>query len=113
MPHMAMLLQFCAYALRAKWMLGRAGDQSGRAKSHRSQFYEDVWREAAGELGATFEVLGNEIFAISRSGASTRVHNNYTTLDDPITLRVALENLLCTRFFARTACQLPIMLSFR
>jgi glutathione synthase/RimK-type ligase-like ATP-grasp enzyme len=91
---MSKLLQLCAYALRAKWMLGRAGDQSGQAKSHRSQFYEAVWREAAGELGATFEVLGNGIFKITCGGVSTRVHNNYTTLDDPVTLRVALDKTL-------------------
>ncbi len=91
---MARMLQVCAYALRAKSMLGRAGDQSRQAKSHRSQFYQDVWREAAGELGATFEVLDKELFKISRCGVSTRVHNNYTTLDDPVTLRVALDKAL-------------------
>jgi D-alanine-D-alanine ligase-like ATP-grasp enzyme len=94
LPYLSKLLQLCAYALRAKWMFGRAGDQSRKAKSHRSQFYEDVWREAADELGATFEVSGREIFKISYGGISTRVHNNYTTLDDPITLRVALDKPL-------------------
>jgi glutathione synthase/RimK-type ligase-like ATP-grasp enzyme len=91
---MSSLLQFCAYALRAKWMLGRAGYQSGQARSHRSQFYQDVWCEAAGELGAKFEVLGKGIFKISCGGVSTRVHNNYTALDDPVTLRVALDKPL-------------------
>jgi cyanophycin synthetase len=91
---MSTFLQFCGYAWRAKSMLGKAGDQSGQAKSHRSQFYEDVWREAASELGATFEVLDKELFKISRSGVSTRVHNNYTTLDDPVTLYVALDKPL-------------------
>lgn len=91
---MSKLFQLCAYALRAKWMLGRAGDQSRKARSHRAQFYEDVWREAARELGATFEVLGNEICRISGTGASTRVYNNDTALDDPVTLRVALDKPL-------------------
>jgi D-alanine-D-alanine ligase-like ATP-grasp enzyme len=91
---MSRLLQLSAYALRAKWMLGRARDQSGQAKSHRAQFYEDVWREAAGELGATFEVLDKGLFKISRCGVSTRVHDNCTTLDDPVTLHVALDKPL-------------------
>jgi hypothetical protein len=91
---MSRLLQFCGYALRAKWKLGGAGNQSGQAKRYRSQFYADVWREAAGELGATFEVLDKELFKISRNGVSTRVHNNYTTLDDPVTLYVSLDKPL-------------------
>jgi glutathione synthase/RimK-type ligase-like ATP-grasp enzyme len=94
LPLVSKLLRLCGYGLRAKSMLGRAGDQSDQAKSHRSQFYEDVWREAAGELGATFEVLDKELFEISRNGVSTRVRNNYTTLDDPVTLYVALDKPL-------------------
>ena len=91
---MPRLLQLSAYALRAKWMLGRAREQSVQAKRHRAQFYEDVWRDAAGELGATFEVLDKELFKISCGGVSTRVHNNYTALDDPVTLRIALDKPL-------------------
>lgn len=75
-------------------MLGRAGNQSSRARRHRAQFYEDIWHEAADELGATFEVLDTELFKISCGGVSTRVHKNYTTLDDPVTLRVSLDKPL-------------------
>ena len=94
MPHISRLLQLCGFALRAKSMLGSAGSQLFQARSHRSQFYEDVWREAAGELGATFEVLDKELFKISRDGVSTRVHNNFTTLDDPVTLYLSLDKPL-------------------
>ncbi|HEX4642848.1 MAG TPA: hypothetical protein VH161_05250 [Candidatus Acidoferrales bacterium] len=90
----AKFLQFWAYALRAKSMLGTAGDQSRQAKRHRSQFYQDVWSEAANELGAAIEALDADIFKISRAGASTKVHNNDTGLDDPVTLRVALNKPL-------------------
>ncbi len=90
----SMFLQICGNALRAKSMLGTAGHQAGLAKSHRSQFYEDVWREAAGELGATFEVLGKGVLKISEGRVSTRVRENYTTLDDPVTLLVSLDKPL-------------------
>lgn len=90
----AKFLQLAAYALRAKSMLGKAGDQSRQAKRHRAQFYKDVWSEAAVELGATVEALDADIFKISRGGASTKVHTNYTGLDDPVTLRVALDKPL-------------------
>lgn len=88
------LLQFYGYAIRGKRLLGRARAQSLQVKVHRSRFYEDVWREAADEVGAEFEVLSGGILRISRDGAGIRVHTNCTPLDDPITLRVALNKPL-------------------
>lgn len=88
------LLQICGYAVRAKRMLGKAAEQSRQAKRYRSQFYEDVWRDAANELGGVCEELGGKIFKISCDGGSTRVHTNCTPLDDPITLRIALDKSL-------------------
>ena len=85
------LLQFCAYASRARAL---TGFQLWKAKRHRSQFYEDVWREAATELDATFQVLAKGYFRISRGDASTRMRNNLTMLDDPATYRVALDKPL-------------------
>ncbi len=90
----ARFLQLYGYAIRAKRLLGHARAQSLQVKIHRSRFYEDVWREAAGELGAEFEVLGGGILKISSDGASIRVHTNCTPLDDPVTLQVALNKPL-------------------
>ena len=88
-PQISLPLQIYAYALRAIRLLGRMGAQSREAKRHRSQFYEDVWREAAGELGATVELLSKGILEISRGGVNTRVHQNYTPLDGPDTVRIS------------------------
>ncbi len=81
-PQISRLLQIYAYGLRAKQLLGRTGAQWYKAKRHRSQFFEDVWRQAADELGATVEVL-SEGLKISRGGVNTRVSQNYTPLDGP------------------------------
>lgn len=86
---MSPLLQIYAYALRAIRMPGRMGAQSREAKRHRSQFYEDVWREAAGELGATVKLLSKETLEISCGGVNTRVHQYYTPLDGPDTVRIS------------------------
>ncbi len=94
MRYIPRLLELWGYSVRARRILGRAGRQRLQARRHLSQFYEDVWREGAGELGATFEELEEGIFKISRDGTSTRVHKNYTPLDDPVTLRIALDKLL-------------------
>lgn len=94
MRSISRLLEMWGYAVRAKRLLGGAGDQRVQAKSHLADFYVDVWREAATELGAEFEELAGGTFKISRDGISTRVYNNYTPLDDPVTLRVALDKVL-------------------
>jgi hypothetical protein len=73
---MAQFLQRWSNALCVKSMMSRVGSQSDRAKSHLAQFHEDVWREATGELGATFEMLGGGIFKISIDNASTLVDAN-------------------------------------
>ncbi|HET7101397.1 MAG TPA: cyanophycin synthetase [Terriglobia bacterium] len=88
------LLQFYGYAIRAKRLLGKTRAQSLLVETHRLRFYEDVWREAAVNLGAQFEVLGGGILKISGDGASVRVHTNCTPLDDPVTLQVALNKIL-------------------
>lgn len=94
MGHISRLLELWGYSVRARRILGRAGNQRLQARSHLSQFYQDVWREAADELGATFEELEEGIFKITSDGTSTRVHKNYTPLDDPVTLRIAFDKLL-------------------
>jgi D-alanine-D-alanine ligase-like ATP-grasp enzyme len=94
MRYISRFLELWGYAMRGKSILGRAGKQRLQGRSHRSQFYEDTWREAAGELGATFEELGGRIFKISLNGASARVYDNYTPLDDPVTLQITLDKSL-------------------
>ena len=104
-PPIPSFLQIYAYALRAKGMMGKTREEAREAKSHRAKFYEDVWREAAGELGATVEMLSNGILEIRRGGVSTKVHNNFTPLDDPVTLQVSLNKPLVHRILRRH--QLP------
>ena len=94
MLYISRFLELWGYALRLKPMLGRAGHQRSKAKRCRSQFYEDVWREAAGELGAVVEGLGQGIFKIGCDSVSIRVHNNFTPLDDPVTVGVTLDKPL-------------------
>lgn len=92
--YLSRLLELWGYAMRGRRILGKAGKQRLQARGYRSQFYRDVWREAAGELGAEFKELGGGILNISLDGVSTRVYNNYTPLDDPVTLDIALDKLL-------------------
>lgn len=85
---MSTLFQILAYALRAKTVVGkRLSSRVRSAAQRRSRFYKDVWSEAAGVLGATCELLDNDVCRLRRNGASTQVRNNFTSLDDPDTFR--------------------------
>ncbi|WDI41788.1 hypothetical protein [Bremerella sp. P1] len=55
----------------------------------RDEFYSHAWEQAAAQVGASLEHLGGGLFEFHRKGESTRVFKNYTTLDDPVTLRLA------------------------
>jgi cyanophycin synthetase len=58
----------------------------------RNAVYAAIWREAADRLGAEVRELGSGFLEIGRPGApSTRVWQQTVTLDDPVTLRLALD----------------------
>jgi D-alanine-D-alanine ligase-like ATP-grasp enzyme len=77
------------------------------ALKHRSYFYTELWREAASRLGATIEVLGNEILEIRFGQDSTRVQQNTTALDRAITVEVAKNKPLVHRLLAKRQLRTP------
>lgn len=100
------LLQLCGYASRASTLLGPGRRQQVAAKRSRARFYEQVWKEAADEIGATFEALGSDLYEIRRNGRSVRCWQNWTPLDDPVTLRFAGNKPLLHKTLA--ARHLPV-----
>src|SRR3712207_4743881 len=68
-----------------------------RSGRHHTAFYERVWREAAEELGGTWERLAPGIAEITVDGARTRVDGNVSEIDGPVTLAVAHDKLLTHR----------------
>src|SRR5438270_1515649 len=77
------------------------------ALKHRSYFYTELWREAASRLGATIEVLGNEILEIRLGQGCTRVQQNSTALDRAITVEVAKNKPLVHRLLAKRQLRTP------
>lgn len=59
-------------------------------RKHRA-FYAQAWEEAAAELGATCESLGAGILEIQLNGVRTRVVENTTEIDGPVTLAVLID----------------------
>src|SRR5688572_862541 len=60
-------------------------------------FYQRTWREAAAELGGTFRSLGSGMGEIELDGMRTRVMENVTEIDDPVTLAVMHDKPLTHR----------------
>lgn len=84
-----MLLKILAHIARARMLFAKANQDTRTASRERSKFYEQIWREAADAIGATVEACDDEILQITRGELRTNVFRNYTSLDDPVTLRLA------------------------
>jgi cyanophycin synthetase len=77
------------------------------ALEHRSHFYAELWRDAASQLGASIEVLGNEILEIRLGQEWTRVQQNTTALEREITVAVARNKPLVHRLLAKRQLRTP------
>jgi len=82
-------LKFQGWAYRARTAMGRRFGQGKRVEQERSDFYETTWRRAADQHQATVVDRGAGLLEIAGEQGATRVHRNYTPLDDPVTLRLA------------------------
>jgi len=120
LSEMLMTLRFCrtfmlkllSVAARARnWYRGRQSDNC-RAEEYRAGFYAEAWRDAAARLGASVELLGNDILEIRSGRAYTRVRQNTTAIDDPVTLAVAGNKSLVYRLLANRGLRVPNHLAF-
>jgi D-alanine-D-alanine ligase-like ATP-grasp enzyme len=84
------LLRFLSLGYMSKAVLRRLRAGVKEAKNNRERFYDQVWRSATEELGATVSVPCNGVLEFEcDNDTKVRVRSNYTTLDDPVTLFVA------------------------
>jgi D-alanine-D-alanine ligase-like ATP-grasp enzyme len=77
------------------------------AGRHLAGFYERAWREAAKRLGGTYEPLGAAVGAIVIGDCRLKVVENYTSIDDPVTLAVASSKPLTYRILAEHHLKTP------
>jgi D-aspartate ligase len=85
---------------------------SGLGEQVRHDAYERIWREAADAAEARIEGLGPCLFELSRDGVSTRVFEQMVNLDDPVTLKVALDKALVHRLMAAAGLAIPDHVEF-
>jgi glutathione synthase/RimK-type ligase-like ATP-grasp enzyme len=101
------LVKVLYYLRRVRGVLPSRNRASHWADLGRAGFYEGLWEKTAAEVGADFESLGGGICRISRGGLSTRVLQNCTAIDDPVTHAVALDKPLVYRLLAREGLPIP------
>ena len=63
----------------------------------RIRCYDQLWRTAAANVGATFEDLGYGVARIARHGRETFVSGSRVMLDGPVTLKIAGNKPLVSR----------------
>jgi cyanophycin synthetase len=95
-----------AVALARYWYRRRLSD-SRRADEQRSNFYAEVWRDAAASLGASVEELDKDVLEIRLGRACTRARQTTTAIDDPVTLSVAANKPLVCRLLAKRGLRTP------
>lgn len=92
--------------LRDARRLGALGDDA------RNAVYRRIWAEAARALGADLHDLGGGFYLLERDGRATRVYQQVTALDDPVTLRLALDKPVVHRLLTEAGVPVPAYLEF-
>jgi hypothetical protein len=73
----------------------------------RDAVYAAIWREAAEANGAAVRDLGSGFLEIGRGAARTKVYQQIVSLDDPVTLRLALDKPVVHGLLREAAVPVP------
>ena len=73
----------------------------------RNAVYTAIWRDAAEKVGADVHELGSGFLEVSRGGPSARVWQQVVPLDDPVTLRLALDKPVVHDLLAKASVPVP------
>jgi cyanophycin synthetase len=85
----------------------RGGDPGEFPPAVRNAVYAEIWRDAAGKVGAQVRDLGSGFLEVSRGGASLKVWQQVNPLDDPVTLRLALDKPVVHRLLSEANVPVP------
>jgi len=96
-----------ARMLGLRGSLERLRDDRAFTAPARSLAYEQIWRDAADELAAELTPLGKGFLEFRRADRRARVWDHVTPLDDPVTLRLALDKALVHRLLTEASLPVP------
>ena len=107
-------MDLVAGALRAAALQGKVVNKlyvrtaaKRRVDRRRSAFYEQLWSDAAAELGGSVRPLRPPLLEIACGGVLLRVRDNVTSLDDPVTVAIADDKPLVYRLLADQGIPVP------
>lgn len=69
--------------------------------------YLRIWTDAASAVGASVERLGHGFLELRRGSSATRVWRQYTELDGPVALRLALDRRIVSSLLAERGIPVP------
>ena len=93
------------YRLRRRWRRSTTGERE--ISRLRTVFYRSVWEEAAAAVGGSVQPLQGSLLEVRCPGVRLLVQKNVTSLDDPITVAMAMDKPLVSRLLARRGIPVP------
>ncbi len=106
--------QIARLAYRSQFYLDVPGlVQLLKFKQMRQRYYQDLWQQTAGSIGAEYADEGFGLARISKGPLSTFVKQGTVMLDDQLTLDVAGNKLLVYRLMAELGYPVPRNCHFR
>lgn len=102
-----LLLRFLYAVAMGKAFLRYRNPRRRASGRHQDAFYRRTWREAAERLGGSYTPLDATIGQIEVDGRSTRVFDNVSAIDDPVTLAVLHDKPLTHRLLQQEGLPVP------
>lgn len=90
----------------------QAGMARRRLRGVRSEFYRNLWRDAAAAVGASVQERPNGLLQISSAGQATFVSQSDLMLDSELMLRMMANKALTYEFMTGHGVRLPAHLKF-
>jgi D-alanine-D-alanine ligase-like ATP-grasp enzyme len=82
-------------------------DRDTRLSRSQTATYVRIWRDAAAEVGADLEELGDGFLRLFRAGRQTVVWRHLVMFDHPATTALALDKSIVHRLLSREGLQVP------
>ena len=92
---------------RGAWRLRGQNARLAELRSWRRVVYRRIWAEAAAEVGAELEELGDGFLELRARGRRTRVREELVALDDPVAIELSFDKSLVHRLLAREGLRVP------
>jgi cyanophycin synthetase len=73
----------------------------------RNAVYAAIWRDAAAKVGADLRELGSGFLEVSRGGPAAKLWQQVVPLDDPVTLRLALDKPVVHELLTKASVPVP------